>query len=161
MALPGRGPADAAPFFVVGFMKSKDEQEHMELERDTYSKVWAERAKAGQIWNWSIWSRHSGQGHYEQNPRYNMVSVVAFPKGAEGPRMGGSGSSAAQAAFPDDTPEQLRARLGRANQVRDMAGFEVWTVVDATGLRRLSRVIRGCSCSRRPARLGVKSSGQS
>lgn len=131
-AMPGRGPQDAAPFFMFGFMKSKDEQAHMELEQDTYRKVWAERAKAGEIWNWSIWSRHSGRGLYEDDPPFNMISVVSFPKGAEGPQIRGSFSRGAQAAFPDDTPEQLQERLGRADEVRALAGYEIWTMVDST-----------------------------
>jgi hypothetical protein len=62
-----------------------------------------------------------------------MISVVSFPRDTDRPRMSGATRArAAEKAFPDATPEERQRLLGRANEVRDMYGFETWTVVDHT-----------------------------
>ena len=131
-AMPQRSLKQAGDQVRMGFMKSRDAQAHFALERDVYRKVWRERANLGDIHNWSIWRRRSGNRLNEEEPPFNLVGMISYPK--SGAKRGSRYAQldAARTVFPNETEEQLVAKLGQAKDLRDVFAYETWTIVDHT-----------------------------
>jgi hypothetical protein len=113
----------------VGFMKSKRPRAHRQLEREVYSKLWAQAAQDGYRWNWSLWGCRFPSG--SQRP-HDLMTVHTYPEGKANYQVPAVWRrEAMQKAFPDDTAEDLRSRFGRAGALRDMVAVENWTIVAA------------------------------
>ena len=129
-AIPERfGQTGYDKIVTVGFMKSKQPQAHVRLEQNIFRHVWAQAAKDGYRWNWSLWGCRFPSG--SQRP-YDLIAVHTFPDGKANYRLPeGWWAEAIPKAFSDLTPQQVRRRMGRAEAVRDMVAVENWTVVES------------------------------
>ncbi|WP_152051144.1 hypothetical protein [Tautonia marina] len=114
---PAREPGTT---LVIGRMTSTDPEEHLRLEKDYWSRLWAERVRGGELQNWLLMSRRSGSGP-------NMLAVHVAPD-QDAPKR--SVAELERVAFPEADPEELRRQVARTPEVRDWNGHEVWTLVE-------------------------------
>jgi hypothetical protein len=108
-------------------MKSTRPGAHLELERNVFRKVWAQAAKDGYRWNWSLWQCRFPNG--SQRP-YDLVAVHTFPPGKVDYQLPADWwGGAIQKSFPDQKPQELGRRMSNADDVREMVAVENWTIV--------------------------------
>jgi hypothetical protein len=105
----------------IGQMQSTNEAKHWELEHDMWKRVWAKKVADGELWNWLLFHRRTGEGP-------NFVAVHVFPEDgeAQAPRLSREEMAA---TFPELSTDELGAKLGSTGRVRQMVSVENWTMV--------------------------------
>ena len=117
------GQKGFAPTMLIGMMQSKNEARHWELEQTVWSKLWQQQVKDGHLWNWHLWRRRTGDG-------FNFVTVHMRPEGRAAAGPGVLSDEVREKALPDMTHSDLASAATETEAVRDMVGYEQWTLID-------------------------------
>ncbi len=128
VAVPARlGQTDFDKTIVLAFMKSKDTDRHVTLERDVWKKIWAQAAADGFRENWHLWICRYPGGH--ERP-IDEVAVHLFPSGEPGKALTRQWwEQTVPRIFPDKSPEELDKLFQETRQVRDIPITEEWQVL--------------------------------
>ena len=129
-ALPERfGQTGFDKTLTVGFMKSNRPRAHLQLEQDVFRHLWAQAAKDGYRWNWSLWRCRFPKGSHRP---YDLVAIHTYPSGKANYQLPQQWwGEAIRKAFPDQEPEEVGRRMSNADAVRDIVAAENWTVVQS------------------------------
>lgn len=116
--------------YTLGFMKSKNGERHIELEKSFWKKIWIQSVEDGLQSNWLLWECRFPGGSLRP---YDWIAVHAHTDPDKGTNLSQDWFKAKQAKiFPDKNEKEIATILEETAAVRDIPIQEEWTVIRTT-----------------------------
>ena len=116
-------------YLLIEFMRVDNEQGADYWETETFwSKIHQERAKAGEIMGWDLWSLTPGG----EDQGYQFATVHQYNDPVKMMEGGGNLMAHAKKAHPNMSEYELQTKLRSSAKTRDLAARVFLEVVDAT-----------------------------